>query len=160
MTQTATSQSLVLVARLDLVLMITIARLEGLEEQFKNLFDAARKRFLTCPFDYADALGDLLPPDFMEIARDRAYSDGRNATAADDLPAFYANLEQSRADVATRGLLGMPTGLPILDKTLFGLRDHISVRHQRRRQNDVDADRRAGHPLRLPNCSGPNCFVR
>ena len=88
MTQTATSQSLVLFPRLRLVLMVTMAGLEGLEERFKNLFDAARKRFLTCPFDYADALGDLLPPDFMEIARDRATAMAAMQRRRNIFPAF------------------------------------------------------------------------
>ena len=63
-----------------------------------------------------------LPKEFAEIAKHVDYSKGRNATAADDFPAFRERLDNQRALVAVRGLLGMPTGLPKLDEALCGVR--------------------------------------
>jgi hypothetical protein len=106
----------------DPVLICAIARIEGLEEPFEELFDEAFERFRCRPFAYRDAFGALLPKEFADIAKRIDYSKGRNATAADDFPAFRERLDSQRALVANRGLLGMPTGLPKLDEALCGFR--------------------------------------
>ena len=106
----------------DPVLLCAIARIEGLEEDFKRLYDAAYEAFRKRPFEYRDALSELLPKEFADILRRIDYSKGLNATAADDFPVFRERLDSLRALVANRGVLGMPTGLEKLDEALCGLR--------------------------------------
>ena len=106
---------------LNPVLLCTIVRLEGLEEQFNELFDEACRNFSGGSETYCDALGRLLPAEFAKIADRIDYKNCTNDTAAEDLDAFEERLESLRDEVAAGGLLGVPTGVKSLDDALSGI---------------------------------------
>jgi len=106
----------------DAVLLCTIARIEGLEEPFQELFERACQSFQARAFEYGEALGELLPAEFTPIAKRIAYRDCRNDTAAEDLDAFQERLDGLRRAIAAQGLIGVPTGVERLDTALCGIR--------------------------------------
>ena len=104
--------------------LLYLASVDNDEEPNDALVEKARSHYCRRPDDYDVVLGELIPADFRKEARTQispdAYFDGTNRTAADDWDMF-CNIRDQRH--RQRGsLLGLPTGIPSLDKASGGVR--------------------------------------
>jgi replicative DNA helicase len=108
--------------RIDAVLRFCVGRRWRVEDEGGKLRAAALKHYQMRPDAYDQVLGDLLPEDFRQQGRaalaEARFEEGANDTAAEDWPVYRARLRRRRG----RPLLGIPTGLPALDRALGGLR--------------------------------------
>lgn len=105
----------------DAVLRFSLAT-RAREQVPEILFAAAQRSYQRQPEDYDVVLGGLIPEEFHQQAEtelaQKAYLENSSSTAADDWDVFL----EMRKNMGRKGLSGLPTGLPKLEKKLGGLR--------------------------------------
>jgi hypothetical protein len=108
--------------RTDAVLRFCLGRRWHIKDDDGSLRTDALEAYQGRVNDYDQVLGDFIPEEFRRqghaIAAEARFDDGTNRTAADDWPVYCERLRRRRG----RPLLGLPTGLPPLDRALRGLR--------------------------------------